>query len=173
MAIDTSKIKCPRGRPRLRWIDGVKSDISPLRHTLEVCLNSARDKKLWLDFIDKIGVKNGMYLSCARTCIIIILLWFFRMLFFLLQSIFMMKQLTDAWNPLFGRHATCIIIIIIIARKKLEAYPISKEKVTAPTQSTQSSKPIPLPNVFVPFSSWVNRGNNGKISNTATYRTKA
>ena len=26
--------------------------------------------------------------------------------------------------------------------KKLEAYPISKEKVTAPTQSTQSSKPI-------------------------------
>ena len=53
MAIDTSKIKRPRGRPRLRWIDVVKSDISPLGHTLEDCLNTARDKKLWLDFIDK------------------------------------------------------------------------------------------------------------------------
>ena len=29
----------------------------------------------------------------------------------------MVKQLTDAWNPLFGRHATCIIIIIFFYKR--------------------------------------------------------
>ena len=34
---------------------------------------------------------------------------------------FMMKQLTDAWNPLFGRHATCTIIIISALSSPLPA----------------------------------------------------
>ena len=68
MAIDMSQIKRPRGRPRLRWIDVVKSDISPLGRTLADCLNTIRDKQLWLDFVDKctsVLKKNDMYLSCS------------------------------------------------------------------------------------------------------------
>ena len=51
MAMNTSDIKKPRGRPLLRWIDIVRHDLKPFNISPLEAMSLACDKNAWLDII--------------------------------------------------------------------------------------------------------------------------
>ena len=53
MAINTRDIKRPRGRPHLRWIDNIKSDLKHANIDISDCFELALDKKEWLMLVEK------------------------------------------------------------------------------------------------------------------------
>ena len=53
LALNTSDIKRPRGRPPRRWVDSVKEDLSPLNISIRDCFHLALNKNNWLVIIDR------------------------------------------------------------------------------------------------------------------------
>ena len=64
MSINTTDIRRPRGRPRLRWIDVVKKDLQCINLSLLDAVQSASDRAAWLEIVKgKLNAKNKYGLS--------------------------------------------------------------------------------------------------------------
>ena len=53
MSINTTDIRRPRGRPRLRWIDVVKKDLQCINLSLLDAVQSASDRAAWLEIVNR------------------------------------------------------------------------------------------------------------------------